>query len=109
MNAPQVISNYESLQVLTSQMRDAATRGEWDKLLGLEHECLVYVATMKQTDSVSTLDEPARQRKIGLIKKILANDAVIRNCTEAWVAQLQDIIRGNNQERRVQHAYSAGH
>jgi hypothetical protein len=87
MNAPQVISNYESLQVLTSQMRDAATRGEWDKLLGLEHECLVYVATMKQTDSVSTLDEPARQRKIGLIKKIvIVPKHGWRNCKTSYVA-----------------------
>ncbi len=108
METSSVISHYESLSVITSKMREAANHGEWDRLLDLESECLEQVTTMKRLDSVTKLDEPTRQRKISLIKKILADDAVIRNRTEYWMVQLQEIMRGNHQERLLQ-AYYTGH
>lgn len=107
MNAPLVISNYESLSVLTGQMREAAVHGEWDQLIGLEQQCSLHVATMKPVDAVATLNEPARQRKIQLIKKILADDAEIRNRTEPWMEQLQRIMYSNRQEQRLQQVYLA--
>lgn len=109
MSAPQVISNYESLSELTSQMRDAAVQGEWDRLLILEHQCSQHVATMKLVDTMGRLDEPARQRKIHLIKKILADDAEIRSRTEVWMEQLQRIMHSNRQEQRLHQAYSVGY
>jgi flagellar protein FliT len=101
----QVITNYESLSAITSQMRDAAVHGEWDQLIGLEQQCSQHVATMKPVDATAMLDEPARQRKIQLIKKILADDAEIRNRTETWMGQLQRIIQSNRQEQRLHQAY----
>lgn len=105
MNNTQVISNYESLSVLTGQMREAAMQGEWDQLIDLEQQCSRHVATMKPVDAVATLDESARQRKIQLIKKILADDAEIRNHTEVWMGQLQRIMQSNRQEQRLQQVY----
>lgn len=101
----QVIMNYESLSAITSQMRDAAVHGEWDQLVGLEQQCSLHVATMKPVDAAAMLDEPTRQRKIQLIKKILADDAEIRDRTEAWMGQLRHIMQCNRQEQRLQQAY----
>lgn len=105
MSASQVIHNYESLSVITSRMRDAAVHGEWDALVGLEEQCSRHVATMKAADAATALDETSRQRKIQLIKKILADDAEIRNRTEAWMGQLQRLMQSNRQEQRVHQAY----
>jgi len=105
MSASQTIVNYESLSAITNQMREAATRGEWDQLIGLEQQCSRHVATMKPADAVATLDESSRQRKIQLIKKILADDAEIRNHTEVWMGQLQRVMQSNRQEQRLQQAY----
>jgi flagellar protein FliT len=105
MNGNQVISNYESLSVLTEQMREAAVQGEWDQLIDLEQRCSLHVAAMKPADAVAVLDEPSRQAKIRLIKKILANDADIRSRTVEWMGQLQRIIQSNRQEQRLQHTY----
>ena len=107
MSALQVISNYESLSALTGQMRDAAVQGEWDQLTGLEQQCSRHVATMKTADAVAELDESARQRKIQLIKKILADDKEIRNKTEVWMGQLQRIMQSNRQEQLLLHTYGA--
>ena len=107
MNASQVILNYESLSAITTQMRDAAIQGRWDQLIGLEQQCSRQVEIMKPVDATTTLDEPARQRKIQLIKKILSDDAEIRNRTEAWMGQLQRIIQSNRQEQRLHQAYGS--
>ena len=107
MSASQVINNYESLSALTGQMREAATHGEWDQLVGLEQRCSQQVAAMKPADATTALDDSARQRKIQLIKKILADDAEIRNHTEVWMGQLQRILQSNRQEQRLHQAYSA--
>jgi len=105
MSSYEVIANYESLSALTDQMRTAAVQGEWDKLIDMEKLCSQQVADMKSKDAVVVLDESARQHKIQLIKKILADDAEIRNHTESWMWQLQRIMQSNRLEQRLQHAY----
>jgi flagellar protein FliT len=105
MSASEVITNYESLSSITSQMRDAAINAEWDQLVVLEQQCSRCVSAMKPVDAEAKLDEPARQRKIQLIKNILADDAEIRNRTEIWTGQLQRILQSNRQEQRLQQAY----
>ncbi len=105
MNASQDISNYESLSAITRQMRDAAVQGEWDHLIVLEQQCSRHVATMKAVGQTAVTDESVRQRKIQLIKSILSDDADIRNRTEAWMGQLQNIMQSNRQEQRLQQKY----
>ena len=102
-----VIRNYESLSALTGQMRAAATTGEWDHLIDLEQQCSLQVATMRTAGEKPALDETARRQKIQLIKKILADDAEIRNHTESWMGQLQRIMQSNRQEQRLNQAYGA--
>lgn len=105
MNSAQVIAGYESLSVLTGQMREAAVRGEWELLISVEHQCSELVATMKQLDAEVMLDEAARQHKHQLINKILADDAEIRNRIQVWMSQLQLSMQSNRQEQRLLHAY----
>lgn len=101
-----VIENYEFLSSLTGQMRVAATQGEWDHLVELEGQCQLRVAAMKIQDASTPVDENVRLRKVELIRKILADDAEIRNYTEPWLAQLQHNMQSIVQERRLLEAYS---
>ncbi len=105
MGGNQVIANYESLSRLTAQMREAAVQGEWDRLIEIEQQCRQHVAAIKQADASVILDAPARQRKVQIIKKILAHDADIRSRTVAWMEQLQRIMQSNRQEQRLNRAY----
>lgn len=105
MGSHPVIANYEALTALTAQMRDAAERGEWNRLTDLEQQCRLHVNAMRQADAPVTLDEPARQRKVRLIKNILEHDADIRSRTVAWMGQLQHIMKSSRQERRLQRVY----
>jgi flagellar protein FliT len=101
-----VIENYQYLSKLTSQMRDAASQGDWDKLVELEQQCSRHVESMKQQD-LAPIDENVRQKKAELIHKILADDAAIRDQTVPWMAQLQRIMQSSRSEQKVRQAYSA--
>lgn len=103
----QVIDNYEYLSSLTGQMREAAQVGEWDHLIDLEKQCSQRVKQMQAQPAPAT-DEATRQRKVALIKKILADDAEIRSKTEVWMEQLQRIMQSARSERQLRQAYSAG-
>lgn len=101
-----VIDNYELLSSIMGQMRAAATQGEWDHLVELENQCSKHVEIMKTRDAATQIDESTRLRKVALIRKILADDADIRNHVEPWMAQAQRIVKSVGQERRLQEAYS---
>jgi flagellar protein FliT len=100
-----VIENYQHLSEITGQMRLTADQGDWDQLVVLEQECSRHVESMKELD-LAPLDEAVRQQKVELIKKILADDAAIRDKTLPWMAELQRIIQSSRHEQRVKKAYS---
>lgn len=105
MGSSQAIANYASLSVLTGQMREAAVQGEWDTLIGIEHQCSRLVSAMKQVDAETELDAAEYQLKLQLIAKILADDAEIRSRTQAWMGQLQLDMQSNRQEQLLLNAY----
>ena len=106
MNMNNVIEAYQSLSALTGQMRAAAASGEWDELIALEQECARRVAQLKPHDGVPA-DESARREKAALIRKMLADDKAIREQTEPWMRQLQQIMQSARSEQRLQNAYLA--
>lgn len=102
-----VITDYEFLSSVMGKMRVAATQGEWEELIKLESQCSQRVAEMKVRDAATPLDEATRLRKVALIRKILSDDAEIRNQTEPKLAELQRLLQGITQERRVFNAYTS--
>ncbi len=101
------IDHYESLSNLTSRMLAAANDGEWDHLIELEQQCTHKVSDIRTADDGPIPDEATRQRKIQLIRQILANDAQIRSRTEGWMNQLKNIMQSNKQEQRLNKTYGA--
>ena len=103
MNTQQALNDYESLAILIGQMRTAADRGEWDKLIALEPQYNRRVACIAAIDELP--DETARLRMVQLLKNILADDIEIRSHTEIWMSQLKGIMQSNQQEQRLNKAY----
>lgn len=105
MSAVQVVANYESLAALSGQMRDAASRGEWELLISIEQQRSKLVEAMKPLDAEARLDEAALRRKNQLINEVLAGDAEIRNLTQVWMSELQLSRQSNLQELRLLREY----
>lgn len=103
-----LIEDYQQLSGITSQMREAATVGEWEQLILLEKECSRKVEAIKPHDCVPSNPEE-RAQKLALLKNILADDADIRSRTESWMEQLQRIMQSGRSEQRLQQTYLANY
>jgi hypothetical protein len=104
-NASRAIENYEALSTLTRELREAAARGEWDRLPDIQERRTRLVGTMAAIDSTEAIGEAARQRKNELIVGILADDAQTRDMVKAWMAQLEDELQNGRQELRLLREY----
>ncbi|RJG01155.1 flagellar protein FliT [Noviherbaspirillum sedimenti] len=109
MNSHEVISLYETVAVITEQMLTAARNGDWDQLAVLESRCASQVEILRKSEHPAPLTGVVREKKVKIIKKILADDREIRNLTEPWMAQLSQLINSTGTERKLSQAYGATH
>jgi flagellar protein FliT len=107
MSGQDVLSIYQAMVELTEQMVTAAADSDWDQLVLLEQRCARHVQTLKEHEPAQALSGAGRQKKIDLIKQLLADDRAIRELTTPWMTQLSALINNTGTERRLAHAYGA--
>ena len=88
MTSNEVLSMYENIAGLTTKMAVAAQAGDCVGLARLETQCALQAGAAKT--GVPALAGETRQRKIDLIKQIMANARAIREVTEPW--KLADVM-----------------
>jgi flagellar protein FliT len=108
MTSDEIIGTYEAILAVTSEMLESARSNDWDRLVEREIECRRLVERLAAAKAQAGLEPEARQRKVEIIRKVLADDAEIRNLTEPWMARLQHLIGSNRNERQLQATYGAG-
>ncbi len=106
MTASEILSTYEILSALTGDMLDAARQADWDQLALLEQACQPHIAALTVHDTPRALSGAELQRKLKVIRKILADDAKIRDLTEPWLAELQSLLHGSGRRKTATQAYS---
>jgi flagellar protein FliT len=77
----------------------AAREGEWSELKAMQGVYRGLVDQLQETDAGSELDESARARKLDLVKKILADDAAIRDLSSPSLARLSALFTVNSTAR----------
>lgn len=90
MTSQDVLSMYENIAGLTGSMAHAAQAGDWDRLADLEGECGAQASAARA--GVPALDGDARQRKLALLREIMANDRTIRAAADPWQARLDALM-----------------
>ena len=105
MTQTDVLSAYESLSTITGAMLCAARDADWDRLVALEQCCASIVDKLREGGEAVPESDDLRRRKAALIRKVLADDAAIRDLTQPWLARLQSMIAGASRERRLANAY----
>ena len=98
MTPQDVLYAHEQIAGLTGKMLEAARNGDWIALNRLEIQCAEYARQFEQ-DGRLPLTGADRQRKVALLKQILANDREIRAITEPWHAQAAQMMQGASGER----------
>ena len=104
-SAARAIENYEKLSTLTRELREAAVRGEWDRLTDIQQERTDIAKAMAAVDSTTSLGESALRRKDELIEHILADEAETRERVKTRMAQMASELQEGRQELRLLREY----
>jgi flagellar protein FliT len=107
MDHETMLSVYEDVAVLSGRMLEAARGGDWDKLVALEDTCRALVGTLIATGTAQPLEPQVAERKGRLIRKVLADDAAIRDLAEPRLAELAQFLYAAKRGRRIECAYGA--
>lgn len=102
-----ILEVYENVATITTQMLAAARKGDWEQLAMLESRCSMQVATLKKVDASIALSGENRDKKVEIIRKILADDKQIRAITEPWLKQLTALMQSTGTERKLSQAYGS--
>ena len=103
----EVLDLYGSISNKTTEMLDSAKQGDWDRLIALENEYSALIARLQRTDTSAPANAGFRDRKVTLIRKVLADDAEIRRYTEPCMNQLDLYLGSARQQSQLQRAYRA--
>ena len=88
MTSNDVLSMYEHIAGLTSTLASAAQAGDMASMARIETQIALQAAAA--ATGVPGLQGASRQRKIDLLKQIMANDLAVREVTEPW--KLEDTM-----------------
>lgn len=105
MTAEEVLNRYERLRGLTAAMLESARGGEWDTLIGLEHQCTSVLQPLVTANGGPPLDATQRQRKVEMLKEILREDAEIRSLTVDWMVKLEQLLGKSARGKAAQQLY----
>ncbi len=101
----QILGLYESISDKTGEMVQAAQASDWDRLVALEQDCRGLTDNLRRADTAPAEGRHYTQRKFDLLRKALADDAKVRECTEPWMNQLTQYLGSTRQQHRLQSAY----
>ncbi len=100
-----VLHYYESIAGQSQRMLSAARAGDWDDLCAAEEECARLIAHLKQLGDTPPLNTGERERRMQILKQMLAEDAEIRDLTEPWLKQLEQLLGNAGNQRRLSDSY----
>jgi len=104
----QILGIYVSISDKTGEMVKAAQASDWDRLVALEQDCRGLTDQLRRADTAPAEGKHFTERKFELLRKALADDAKVRECTEPWMHQLTQYLGSARQQHRLQSAYGVG-
>ena len=105
VNGVELLERYAEMLRLAQQMLESARQSEWDRLVGLEHERAAIADDLMKHEENSVWSQTERERKADLIRSILKTDDEIKNLTQAWMGELQELLGSIGAEKKLHKAY----
>ncbi len=103
-----IVDRYQRMADASRRMLSAARMDDWDAVCAAEKECATLIAELSKLGDLSPSDPALRQQKLGLMKRVLADDAEIRQLTQPWMRKLEDMMRTTGNAVQLGRAYGAG-
>lgn len=85
---------YESIAQVSRLMLASAREGDWEGVLEAERCAASLIARLRTVaDGQADLDEAGTRRKREIMRKVLAEDALIRDLAHPWLRQADAYLR----------------
>lgn len=104
----QIVERYTRMADASHRMLAAAREDDWDMVGALEKECAGLIAELSKMGDLAPADPGLRQQKLGLMKRVLADDAEIRLLSQPWLKKLDALLRTPETVARLDRAYGSG-
>jgi flagellar protein FliT len=104
-HADEILALYAQLSAVTTRMREAARAANWDGLVALEAECADVSSRLIACEDGASRSSEYQQRKADLIRKVLEDDAEIRQNVNERLAGLWRLIDGRANIDKLNAAY----
>lgn len=88
-----LIDRYEQIAAASHQMLAAARHGDWEAVARLEDVCRALISELKLQAVQARLTDREQRRRIALLRSILADDAEVRQRSEPWLQQLEQLLQ----------------
>ena len=89
-----LLGYYEAIGHVSALMREAAARADWKSVENAHACCEELIRCVRASGlSADTLDAPARQRRMEILRQVIADDACIRELSQPSLARLDDLLR----------------
>jgi flagellar protein FliT len=85
-------ARYEAIATISGRMLMAARNALWNDLVLLQDEYRQLIEALKSAETGVKLDDGERARKFDLIRRILADDAAIRDLANPRMAKLSALF-----------------
>lgn len=89
-----LIDYYKAIEDSSVKMLEAARVQDWDGVVRYEGACAVLIEQLRHRAQTVQLHDEDRLEKARIMRRILENDAQIRNLAEPWVQQLDQQMHG---------------
>lgn len=89
-----LLSYYEAIEKASADMVEAARAGDWDHVIKLEGACVLLIGQLKNAARSRSLSTEESQLKSRIMRRVLVNDARIRQLAEPWLEDLDQLMRG---------------
>ena len=92
--ANNLLNYYEAIERASADMLDAARAGNWEHVIKLEGACVLLISQLKNAAREQVLSEDENQLKSRIMKRVLVNDAEVRQLAEPWLDDINDLLHG---------------
>ena len=92
--ANNLLNYYEAIERASADMLDAARAGNWEHVIKLEGACVLLISQLKNAAREQVLSADENQLKSRIMKRVLVNDAEVRQLAEPWLDDINDLLHG---------------
>lgn len=91
-SSQRLLQRYEALAQISRAMLVASRANDWTQVEALEAQCAQQIEELKAAQKLEALALNEQWQRIALLRRILADDAEIRERSEPWLMQLEELM-----------------